>query len=112
MPDVTTASDPRITQVCALLRRMRVDELPKLWSLVRGGTSIVGPRPEVERHVRQYWPELQRLFDVRHGLTDLASLTFRNEEGMLGVVRSTSSSKDSVLREARRRIAELNLETA
>lgn len=82
-PAVTAARDPRITRVGAVLRRMKLDELPQLWSVVRGDMSIVGPRPEVDRYVSQYRPEWQRLLEVRPGLTDLASLTFRDEEGLL-----------------------------
>jgi lipopolysaccharide/colanic/teichoic acid biosynthesis glycosyltransferase len=82
-PAVTAARDPRITRVGALLRRTKLDELPQLWSVLRGDMSIVGPRPEVERYVRQYRPEWQRLLEVRPGLTDLASLTFRDEEELL-----------------------------
>jgi lipopolysaccharide/colanic/teichoic acid biosynthesis glycosyltransferase len=82
-PAVTAARDPRITRVGALLRRTKLDELPQLWSVLRGDMSIVGPRPEVELYVRQYRPEWRRLLDVRPGLTDLASLTFRDEEELL-----------------------------
>lgn len=82
-PAVTAARDPRITRVGALLRRTKLDELPQLWSVLRGDMSIVGPRPEVERYVRQYRPEWRRLLEVRPGLTDLASLAFRDEEELL-----------------------------
>ena len=82
-PEVTTAQDPRITRVGALLRRTKLDELPQLWSVLRGDMSLVGPRPEVERYVAMYRPEWLPLLDVRPGLTDPASLTFRREEELL-----------------------------
>src|SRR3569832_2078379 len=65
---ITAARDPRSTRVGAVLRRMKLDELPQLWSVLRGDMSIVGPRPEVERYVSQYRPEWERLLDVRPGL--------------------------------------------
>jgi lipopolysaccharide/colanic/teichoic acid biosynthesis glycosyltransferase len=82
-PSVTAARDPRITRVGGFLRRTKLDELPQLWSVLRGDMSIVGPRPEVEHYVARYRPEWRRLLDVRPGLTDLASLTFRDEENVL-----------------------------
>jgi lipopolysaccharide/colanic/teichoic acid biosynthesis glycosyltransferase len=80
---VTGAGDPRITPVGALLRRTKLDELPQLWNVVRGDMSLVGPRPEAPRYVERYRPEWQRVFDVRPGITDLASLVFRDEEALL-----------------------------
>lgn len=82
-PAVTAARDPRITRIGSLLRRTKLDELPQLFSVVRGDMSLVGPRPEVEHYVAQYKPEWHRLLEVRPGLTDLASLTFRHEEELL-----------------------------
>ncbi|HEY5952360.1 MAG TPA: sugar transferase [Kofleriaceae bacterium] len=80
---VTAAGDPRITRVGALLRKTKLDELPQLWNVLRGEMSIVGPRPEVPKYVMYYREEWQRLFSVRPGLTDLASLVFRDEERLL-----------------------------
>lgn len=84
-PQVTASADPRITRVGALLRRTKLDELPQLWNVLRGDMSIVGPRPEVPRYIEQYRPEWRRLLDVRPGLTDLASLAFRDEERLLAL---------------------------
>jgi lipopolysaccharide/colanic/teichoic acid biosynthesis glycosyltransferase len=82
-PHVTAAGDPRVTRIGALLRRTKLDELPQLWNVVRGDMSLVGPRPEAERYVSHYRPEWQPLLDVRPGITDLASLVFRDEESLL-----------------------------
>lgn len=82
-PAVTAAGDPRVTRVGRLLRMTKLDELPQLLNVVRGEMSIVGPRPEAERYVRLYKPEWLRLLEVRPGITDLASLTFRHEEELL-----------------------------
>ncbi|HEY4176148.1 MAG TPA: sugar transferase [Kofleriaceae bacterium] len=81
--DVTAATDVRITRLGALLRRTKIDELPQLWSVLRGDMSIVGPRPEVERYAALYRPEWLAVFEVQPGITDPASLTFRDEERLL-----------------------------
>lgn len=82
-PKITAGSDTRITRVGRWLRKMKVDELPQLWNVIRGEMSLVGPRPEVPLYANSYRPEWERLFSVRPGLTDVASLTFRDEEVLL-----------------------------
>jgi lipopolysaccharide/colanic/teichoic acid biosynthesis glycosyltransferase len=82
-PHVTAAGDPRVTGIGRVLRRSKLDELPQLWHVVRGDMSLVGPRPEAERYVSSYRPEWRHLLDVRPGITDLASLIFRDEESLL-----------------------------
>jgi lipopolysaccharide/colanic/teichoic acid biosynthesis glycosyltransferase len=86
-PEITASADPRITRVGSLLRKAKLDELPQLYNVLRGEMSIVGPRPEVPRYVARYRPEWLPLLEVRPGLTDLASLTFREEERLLGMAR-------------------------
>jgi len=84
---ITARQDPRITRVGALLRRTKLDEVPQLWNVLRGQMSLVGPRPEVPEYVEKYRAEWEPLFSVRPGLTDTASLTFRDEEHLLGMAR-------------------------
>jgi lipopolysaccharide/colanic/teichoic acid biosynthesis glycosyltransferase len=83
-PLLTVAGDQRITRVGSVLRRYKLDELPQLIDVLRGAMSLVGPRPEVPRYVDQY-PERQRerVLSVRPGITDFASLKFRNENELL-----------------------------
>ena len=85
-PPITAAGDDRITPVGALLRRTKLDELPQLVNVVRGDMSIVGPRPEVPVYVAGYSPAQRRVLEVRPGLTDPATLAYRDEEGLLGQV--------------------------
>src|SRR6185436_8660408 len=92
-PAVTAGGDARITPLGALLRKTKLDELPQLWNVVRGDMSLVGPRPEAPRYVERYRPEWQRLFDVRPGITDEASLVFRDEESLLAVVSQEDREK-------------------
>ena len=83
-PLITRQGDPRITRVGAFLRRTKLDELPQLINVVRGDMSLVGPRPEVPKYIEMYPPELRHIvLSVRPGMTDEASIEFRNEEALL-----------------------------
>lgn len=81
---ITVGADPRITRAGRLLRATKLDELPQLWDVLRGAMSLVGPRPEVPRYVALYPAELRDVvLSVRPGITDPASLRFRNESELL-----------------------------
>lgn len=81
---ITSSQDARITRAGAFLRRSKLDELPQLIDVLRGTMSLVGPRPEVPRYVAEYPAEQrERLLSVRPGITDFASLRFRNEGDLL-----------------------------
>ena len=83
-PQITAAGDSRITRVGAVLRRYKLDELPQLINVLVGEMSLVGPRPEVPRYVALYPPDLREIvLSVRPGITDLASISFRNESEIL-----------------------------
>lgn len=82
-PLVTSADDARITRVGLFLRRTKLDELPQLVNVLKGDMSLVGPRPEVPRYVRFYTEEQKRVFAVRPGITDRATIYFRDEERLL-----------------------------
>jgi len=79
----SAADDPRITRIGGLLRRYKLDELPQLINVLKGEMSFVGPRPEVMQEVLLYTEEEKRLLDVRPGITDWASIRFRNEGEIL-----------------------------
>lgn len=75
--------DPRITSLGYFIRKFKFDELPQLINVFIGDMSLVGPRPEV-RHYVNYWTEEQmHVLDVRPGITDPASIKFRNENELL-----------------------------
>jgi len=82
-PLVTVAGDHRITRVGKLLRLAKLDELPQLWNVLRGEMSLVGPRPEVPKYVELFRERYRTVLTVRPGITDLASVHFRNEEEAL-----------------------------
>ncbi len=75
--------DPRITSVGFFLRRFKLDELPQLINVIKGEMSLVGPRPELKRFVDLYSKEQQEVIEVTPGITDYASIEFRNENEML-----------------------------
>lgn len=79
----TSADDARITRIGAFLRRYKMDELPQLMNVVKGDMSLVGPRPEVLEEVILYNEQEKHLLDVRPGITDWASIRFRNEGEIL-----------------------------
>jgi len=81
---ITATGDPRITAPGRWLRRAKLDELPQLFNVLRGEMSLVGPRPEVARYVALY-PDAVRdlVLSVRPGITDEASIIFRNESELL-----------------------------
>ena len=82
-PSSTSADDHRITRVGAVLRRFKLDELPQMLNVLRGDMSLVGPRPQVRWAVDLYRPEERLLLSVRPGITDYASIRYRNEAEIL-----------------------------
>lgn len=82
-PAFTAGGDPRITPLGRLLRKYKLDELPQLLNVLAGDMSIVGPRPEVPEYVEMYTPEQKKVLAVRPGLTDPASIVYRDEETVL-----------------------------
>jgi lipopolysaccharide/colanic/teichoic acid biosynthesis glycosyltransferase len=92
---ITAAGDHRITRVGSVLRRCKLDELPQLFNVLRGDMSLVGPRPEVPEYVQIEEPVWQAVLQVRPGVTDVASLVYRDEEKLLG----TSADPNALYRE-------------
>ena len=80
---LTVGADPRITPVGAVLRKYKLDELPQLINVVLGDMALVGPRPEVLRYVAHYDERQRRVLDVRPGITDPASIAYRDENALL-----------------------------
>ena len=75
--------DPRVTRSGYFIRKYKIDELPQLINVFIGDMSIVGPRPEVRHYVNYWTPEQLHVLDVRPGITDPASIKFRNENELL-----------------------------
>lgn len=82
--EITVGQDPRITAVGHFIRKTKIDELPQLIDVLVGDMSIVGPRPEVPRYVELYPAQVRsHVLSVRPGITDRASVIFRNESDLL-----------------------------
>lgn len=75
--------DPRITRVGAFVRKYKLDEFPQFINVLKGEMSVVGPRPEVIEYVRQYTETQRRVLEYKPGITDLASITFFEENKLL-----------------------------
>src|SRR5271166_924676 len=73
----TLQNDPRVTRLGGVLRRLSLDELPNLWSVVIGDMSLVGPRPEAPEVLQYYTPEEMRKFTLKPGITGLAQISGR-----------------------------------
>ena len=80
---ITVGRDSRITRVGAFLRKTKLDELAQLLNVCLGDMSFVGPRPEVPRYVEMYTPYQRQVLLVRPGITDYASIAYRNENDLL-----------------------------
>ena len=93
---ITFGSDPRITRIGRLLREAKIDEIPQLLNVLLGDMSFVGPRPEVPKYVELYPEDFREILQVRPGMTDLASLKYRNEAGLLG--RSEDPEREYIQR--------------
>lgn len=81
---ITFGDDPRITSVGKILRKTKIDELPQLFNVLKGDMSLVGPRPEVRRYVEMFADDYADILKVRPGITDLASIKYRDESTILG----------------------------
>ncbi len=81
---VTFGADPRITSLGRVLRATKIDELPQLINVLVGEMSLVGPRPEVRKYVEMFRDDYAEILRVRPGITDPASIKYRNEAEILG----------------------------
>jgi lipopolysaccharide/colanic/teichoic acid biosynthesis glycosyltransferase len=105
-PQITVGADGRITRAGAWLRRAKLDELPQLIDVLLGRMSLVGPRPEVPRYVAIYPAELRdKVLSVRPGITDLASIQFRNESALLARAADPEREYREVVMPAKLRLA-------
>lgn len=82
-PRLTVKGDPRVTRAGKWLRLSKLDELPQFFNVLAGEMSIVGPRPEVHELVMLCEGRFRKVLALRPGITDLASIEFRNEEDVL-----------------------------
>lgn len=86
--------DPRVTSIGYFLRKYKLDELPQLVNVLSGDMSLVGPRPEVKKYVDLYTQEQRKVLSIRPGISDWASIYYRDENVILG--KSTDPEKDYI----------------
>lgn len=85
---ITVGADQRVTRIGTVLRKYKLDELPQLMDVVAGDMSLVGPRPEVPRYVACYPADVREIvLSVRPGITDWASIEFKDENEILGAAK-------------------------
>jgi len=82
------SKDSRITTIGYYLRKYKLDELPQLYNVLKGEMSIVGPRPELRAYVELYSPEQRNVLSIRPGITDYASIKFKNENDLLAAAEN------------------------
>jgi lipopolysaccharide/colanic/teichoic acid biosynthesis glycosyltransferase len=80
---ITAGDDPRVTKVGRFLRKTKIDELPQIFNVLKGDISFVGARPEVEKYVLLFRKDYEVILKTRPGITDYATIMFRNEEDVL-----------------------------
>ena len=84
--DFDPGDSMRVTSVGKILRKTKLDELPQLINVLRGEMSLVGPRPEVRRYIELYPERWEKVLSVKPGITDPASIVYRDEEEILAAV--------------------------
>ena len=106
-PQVTVKNDSRVTKAGKILRKYRLDELPQLVNIIKGDMSFVGTRPEVERYVMAYSPEMLSTLLMPAGITSLASIKFKDEEKLL---QNAENADETYINEVLPQKMEYNLE--
>jgi lipopolysaccharide/colanic/teichoic acid biosynthesis glycosyltransferase len=101
---ITAAGDPRVTRVGRWLRELKLDELPQLVNVLTGDMSLIGPRPEVPEFVKEDDPLWRAVLEVRPGITDVASLIYRDEEAILGASEDPAACYSHIILPAKLRI--------
>ena len=103
---ITVGNDSRITRVGKFIRKCKLDEFPQLINVLKGEMSLVGPRPEVPRYVELYDEYEEQILLVQPGITDYASIEFRNENEILG---NSSNPEETYIEEIMPTKIELNM---
>lgn len=87
----------RVTTIGKILRKTKLDELPQLYNVLIGDMSLVGPRPEVEKWVTIYPAQWKKVLSVKPGITDNASILFKNEESILAASDDPESTYKNII---------------
>lgn len=82
-PGISAEDDSRITKIGKILRKYKLDELPQLFNVFVGDMSLIGPRPELQKYAEYYREDFSRILKIKPGITDFASIYFRDEALLL-----------------------------
>jgi lipopolysaccharide/colanic/teichoic acid biosynthesis glycosyltransferase len=96
-PGITSFCDERITNAGKFLRKYKLDELPQLFNVLKGDMSLIGPRPELLRYINIYKEDYSAILNIKPGITDYASIKFRNEELLLAKVNPEEIYTNQIL---------------
>jgi len=95
--NISVKGDVRITKIGAFLRKLKLDELPELWNVLKGDMSLVGPRPDVCGYADNLIGEDRKILELRPGITGVASLKYYNEENVLATQDKPLKFNDEVI---------------
>ena len=96
--ELTEKDDPRVLPVGRFLRASKINELPQLLNILKGQMSFVGPRPQTKKYFSLYADDVKAaLYNIKPGLTGIASLVFRNEEELFGIVQNPITFDEQIL---------------
>ena len=95
--NISVKGDVRITKIGAFLRKLKLDELPELWNVLKGDMSLVGPRPDVCGYADNLIGEDRKILELRPGITGVASLKYFDEEDVLATQDNPLKFNDEVI---------------
>ena len=95
--NISVKGDVRITKIGAFLRKLKLDELPELWNVLKGDMSLVGPRPDVGGYADNLKGEDRKILELRPGITSVASLKYYDEEDVLATQDKPLKFNDEVI---------------
>lgn len=98
----TAKDDPRVTRSGRIMRRLKLDELPQLFNIIKGEMSFVGPRPELLMYTNAYTPEQQCIMWVRPGITDRSSIVYIAQDEIVGTENPVENYEKYILPEKNR----------
>lgn len=97
MNSVSLINDIRITTIGSYLRKLKLDELPELFNILKGDMSFVGPRPDVPGYADKLVGDSRRILQLKPGITGLASLKYINEEEILATVNNPIEYNNNII---------------
>ena len=98
----TALGDPRVTRAGRVMRKLKLDELPQLFNILKGEMSFVGPRPELLLYTMQYTPEQECILWVRPGVTDRSSIVYIAQDEIVGTENPVENYEKYILPEKNR----------